>query len=80
MLWLLVPLLPSALGGLQGMTAPPQGVLVLQEETQGVSATYKPPGIAPAVLPWMFLALPAEWQVCLPLGSAEAYSAGGPIE
>ena len=76
--WLLVPLLPSTLGGLQGMTAPPQGALVLQEETWGVYATYKLPGRAPAVPPWMSLAPPAEWQVCPPLGSAEASSANGP--
>ena len=50
---------PSALGGLQGRIAPLQVALVPQEETQGVCAACKPPGIAPVVLPWKFLAPPA---------------------
>ena len=68
---------PSALGGLQGRTVPLQVVLVPQGETLEVCAACKPPGIALAVLPWEFLAPPAEWQVCPPLGSAEADSASG---
>ena len=74
--WLQMPVSPSTLGGLQGRTAPLQVVLVPQEETLEVNAVCNPPGIAPIVLPWKFLAPPAEWQVCLPLGSAEANSAG----
>ena len=74
-LWLQMPVPPSALGGLQGRTAPLQVVLVPQEETLEVYAVCKPPGIDPVVLPWMFLVPPAEQWVCLPLGSAEANSA-----
>ena len=73
-----MPLLPPTLGGLKGMTAPLQGVLVLPEETWGVGATYKPPGRAIVLPPWKILAPPAEWWVCPPLGSAEAYFAGSP--
>ena len=76
-LWLQMPFSPSALDGLRGRTAPLQVAQVPQEETLEVCAVCKPPGIAPAVLLWKFLAPPAEWQVHLPLGSAEATSAGG---
>ena len=67
---------PSTLSGLRGRTAPLQVALFPQEETLEVCAVCKPPGIAPVVLPWKFLAPPAEWQVLPPLGSAEANSAG----
>ena len=50
---------------------------VPKEETLEVCAVCKPPGTAPAVLLWRFLVPPAERQVCPPLGSAEAASAGG---
>ena len=70
-----MPFPPYALGGLQGRTAPLQVALVPQEETLEVCAVCKPPDIAPVVLPWMFLAPPAEQWVHLPLGSAEANSA-----
>ena len=74
--WLQMPFPPNALGSLQGRTAPFQVVLVPQEETMEVYAVCKPLDIAPVVLPWMFLAPSAERQVCLPLGTAEANSAG----
>ena len=73
--WLQMPIPPSTLSGLLGRTAPLQVVLVPQEETLEVCAVCKPPGIVPVVLPWKFLAPPAEWWVCPPLGSAEANSA-----
>ena len=76
-LWLQMHFPPSTLGGLQGRTAPLQVMQVPQEETLEVCAVCKPPGIAPAVLLWRFLVPPAEQQVCLPPGSAEATSAGG---
>ena len=50
-------------------------MLVTQEETLEVCVVCRPPGIVPAVLFLRFLVPPAEWQVCLPLGSAEATSA-----
>ena len=76
-LWLQMPFPPSTLSNLWGRTAPLQVILVPEEETLEVCAVWKPPGIAPAVLPWRFLVPPAEQWVCLPLGSAEATSASG---
>ena len=77
MLWLQMPFPPPALGGLQGRTAPLQVAQIPQEKTQEVYEICKPPGIAPADLLWKLLDPPAEQQVCPPLGSAEATSAGG---
>ena len=74
-LWLQMPFPPSTLGSLQGRTAPLQ-VMLVPQKTLEVCPVCKPPGIAPAVLPWRFLVPPAEWQVHLPPGSAEATSAG----
>ena len=48
-----------------------------QEETLEVCVICRPPGIVPAVLFPRFLVPPAEWQVHLPLGLAEATSASG---
>ena len=70
-----MPFPSSTLGGLWGRTAPLQVMLVPQEETLEVYAVCKPPGIAHVVLPWKFLAPPAEWWVHPPWGSAEANSA-----
>ena len=75
--WLLVPFLPHTLGGLGGRTAPLKVLLAPQGETLGVYVTYKLPDIVPVVPLWMFLAQPAERQVCPPQGSAEASSASG---
>ena len=50
-------------------------MLVPQEETLEVCVICRPPRIVPAVLFLRFLVPPAELQVHLPLGSAEATSA-----
>ena len=51
--------------------------LALQEGIQVAYVACKPLDIFQAAPLYLFLALPAEWQVCPPLGSAEACSASG---
>ena len=76
MLWLQEPFPPHIFGGMGGRTALLQVLLAPQEEIVAVYAAYIPPNITLVALPLSFLAPPAEWQVRLPQGSAEACSAG----
>ena len=74
--WLWGPPLPHTFVGLGGRTALPRVSLALQEGILVVYGAYTLPNISQAALLWLFLALPAEQQVCLPQGSAGARSAG----
>ena len=46
-------------------------------EIQATCGVCTPPGRSLSVLPYWSLGLAAQWQVCPPLGSAEAYADGG---
>ena len=74
--WLQVSSPPSTLGSLPGRTSPLLAMPVPQEEILGVCVACRPPDIIVVILPLRFLVPLAEWQVCPPLGSVEATSAG----
>ena len=74
MLWPQGPFPLCILGCLGEMPSLPRGLPALQEGFWVASVICILPNISQAVPPWLFLALPAEWWVCPPLGSAGACS------
>ena len=59
------------------MISPPKWQVLLVEN-QAACATCRPPSRVLTVVPCQSLGVPTRWQVCLPQGPIEAYTAASP--